>query len=258
MQLESPSVLPIDARPSGIYFAPKIKYHAAAQVWVLWVNYLYQPETYGFSRSQYLTATSASARGPFAVKRTNATVGQLPGGDFDLFVSGDDAYLIYTSHLTTPPPNHLMSVERLTPDWLDSTRVTSGFFGASFVESPVMFERKGTFYALFDHCCCFCGGGSGAVVHTAPHPLGPWTNGSQIGAYDNGSSVPMAQQRSVLWHEDTLVWQGQRWQSAPDRVKDHDFATWLPLEFDDGEPPRLKNMTWRSSWTLGGERTSLA
>ena len=48
----------------------------------------------------------------------------------------------------------------------------------------------------------------------------------------------MAQQRSVLWHEDTLVWQGQRWQSAPDRVKDHDFATWLPLEFDDGEPPR--------------------
>ena len=69
----------------------------------------------------------------------------------------------------------------------------------------------------------------------------------------------MAQQRSVLWHGDTLVWQGQRWQSAPDRVKDHDFATWLPLEFDDGEPPRLKNMTWRSSWTLGGEkRTSLA
>ena len=45
-----------------------------------------------------------------------------------------------------------------------------------------MFERKGTFYALFDHCCCFCGGGSGAVVHT----LRPWTNGSQIGAYDNG------------------------------------------------------------------------
>ena len=68
----------------------------------------------------------------------------------------------------------------------------------------------------------------------------------------------MAQQRSVLWHGDTLVWQGQRWQSAPDRVKDHDFATWLPLEFDDGEPPRLKNMTWRSSWTLGGERTSFA
>lgn len=25
------------------------------------------------------------------------------------------------------------------------------------------------------HCCCFCEQGSGIIVHTAPHPLGPWT-----------------------------------------------------------------------------------
>ena len=28
-----------------------------------------------------------------------------------------------------------------------------------------------------------------------------------------------------------LVWVGNRWQSAPDRLKDHDFETWLPIDF---------------------------
>ena len=58
----------------------------------------------------------------------------------------------------------------------------------------------------------------------------------------------MAQQRSVLWHGDTLVWQGQRWQSAPDRVKDHDYATWLPLEFDSAG--NIQQMRWRDQFAL--------
>ena len=199
--------------------------------------------------------------GPFIVQQTNASVLQLPGGDFDIFTEGSEAYIIYTSHLTEPKGerNHMMSVERLRPDWLSSSGESSGFFGSDFVEAPVMLKRGAFYYALFDHCCCFCGGGSGAIVHTAPHPLGPWTAQNQIGAYANGSSVTQAQQRSVFAYphaaaEPVWVWMGNRWQSAPDGVKDHDFETWLPIEFapQAGEtPPLPKPMVWQDSWSLG-------
>ena len=94
---------------------------------------------------------------------------------------------------------------------------------------------------------------------TAPHPLGPWTAPTQIGAYANGSSVTQAQQRSVFAYphaaaEPVWVWMGNRWQSAPDGVKDHDFETWLPIEFapQAGEtPPLPKPMVWQDSWSLG-------
>merc|ERR1712107_778727 len=32
-----------------------------------------------------------------------------------------------------------------------------------------------------------------------------------------------------------FIWTGDRWQSAPDHLKDHDLQTWLPLEWDDEE-----------------------
>jgi hypothetical protein len=268
-ELVTNNILPVGLRPAGIYFAPKVKWHAVKQTWVLWVNYLYDPAKYKFARSQYLTATSRTLAGPFVTQNTNVSVLQLPGGDFDIFTEGADAFLIYTSHLTEPAgvKNHRISVEKLSDDWLDSARLSSGYFGHDFVEAPVMFKRAGTYYALFDHCCCFCGEGSGAIVHTATHPLGPWTTHNQIGAYPNGTSVSMAQQRSTFWYQrgkamvdgfdeeegappPTLVWMGNRWQSSPDGEKDHDFETWLPVEFDGSNPPLPKPMVWQDSWSL--------
>ena len=84
---------------------------------------------------------------------------------FPKFANGKD----YISHLTAPAgSDHRMSVERLTPDFVSSSRVTSGYFGGSDVEAPVLFKRGSAYYALFGMCCCFCGEGSGTVVHTAP------------------------------------------------------------------------------------------
>jgi hypothetical protein len=265
-RMEAQNVLPIHARPSGVYFAPKVRWHGARQRFVLWVNFLFEPGTYGFSRSQYLAATAPSPQGPFVVRSANASVLQLPGGDFDLFTEGDDAYLIYTSHLTAAQGAHRVSVELLGPDWLGTSGRSSGYFGASNVEAPVMFQRGGVYYALFDHCCCFCGGGSGAVVHTASKPLGPWTTWKQIGAYANGSSIPKAQQRSILRYphprglitpartdEPLLLWQGNRWQSAPDGKKDHDFATWLPLAFDQAtasKPALPVQLVWQDEFKI--------
>jgi hypothetical protein len=71
-------------------------------------------------------------------------------------------YIIYTAHIQGYPVTHVMSVERLAPDFLSSTGLkhSSGFFGETFVEAPTMFERNGAYFAVFGHCCCYCGSGS--------------------------------------------------------------------------------------------------
>lgn len=148
-----------------------------------------------------------------------------------------------------------------------------------------MFERNGIYYALFDSCCCFCFQGSGVIVHTAPHPMGPWTvqpggdlacrpaspttnNSSSWAAaglggvptpgqgclyHGNEVSVTRSQQNVVFTVETTdqgtvYVWTGDRWQQAPDHIKGHEGQFWAPLVFhDDGS---IANMSWIDSFTL--------
>jgi hypothetical protein len=118
--------------------------------------------------------------------------------------------------------------------------------------------------------CCFCTSGSGVIFFTATTALGPWTQHSQVGRDAQGKSITKAQQNFVIPVPDstggvTYVWTGDRWGSAPDKVKDHDFQTWLPLEFesqratnDVGEPTRdtspspdlIKPMVWQDSFFL--------
>ncbi len=75
-----------------------------------------------------------------------------------------------------------ISIEKLTRDFVYSSgqvaivNSTGGsLFTEYFVEAPTMFERAGVYYVVFGHCCCFCYQGSGLFVHTASHPLGPYT-----------------------------------------------------------------------------------
>jgi hypothetical protein len=287
------------------------------------VNYLFDPTSPAgeFAHSRYLTATSPKATGPFTIRNDNVSTLHWPPGDYSVWpdeAAGDGtAYIIYTSIST-----HQMTVERLTDDWLGSTMNSSGVFGDKGVEAPVLFRRAANYYALFDKECCYCPQGSGAVVYTAPHPLGPWTRHQQIGRYPPppppppcpaiknghecklvncswvnqgkppvghcetplhpalGASVPKAQQRYVFWYPPvvaaaaglgtrlaglsgapTLVWAGNRWQSAPDRLKDHDFNTWLPLPFGDPTnrtaPALPLQMHWVDSFTLGAAGAAL-
>lgn len=74
-----------------------------------------------------------------------------------------------------PPGGHLLSIERLAPDLLSSSKVNvSDFFPISYVESPSLFKRAGRYYLLSPSCCCACRGGSGLAVYSAPSILGPW------------------------------------------------------------------------------------
>jgi hypothetical protein len=38
-----------------------------------------------------------------------------------------------------------------------------------------------------DAGCCYCYQGSGAIVHTAPHPLGPWTSLGDVACVPDGA-----------------------------------------------------------------------
>ena len=71
---------------------------------------------------------------------------------------------------------HRISIERPTDDYTDSVGGSSsgGAVSPSGNEAPIVFFRNSVWYLLCGPICCFCHEGSGSVVLTAPHPLGPW------------------------------------------------------------------------------------
>ena len=197
-----------------------------------------------------------------------------------------------------------MFLEQLSPDLLHSTGVGADIAGSihppgqkrgalkafpvQFVEAPAMFERQGTYYALFGHCCCFCYQGSGMYVFTAPHPLGPWTQQTEPdGTADYGcmpnattptpaeqhtlpatafpqpgqgclyglppggtaASATRAQQNFVFeTPRGEFVWTGDRWMQAADGIKGHEPQFWARLEFDAAG--RVRPMRWVDEVTI--------
>jgi hypothetical protein len=95
-------------------------------------------------------------------------------------------------------------------------RVRAGIF---------MFKAAGRYYLGWGQCCCFCAAGSNVELLSAPSPLGPYTSqGSIIAPQQWG-----AQTGAVWWTGAQWVLYGDRWQSAPDHIKAHDFSYWAAL-----------------------------
>ena len=161
------------ARPAGLLFRPDAIYNPNTGLWVLWYN--------DASRGNiYVTAVSATPEGPFSDFRTsNTTSGSFAGGDFHLFLDeadGKTGYVIWTGMSSAPGLDHKIRINKLTEDFRDIVEPDSTYmFSETFNEAPMLFQIGPVYYALFGHCCCFCFQGSGLFVHTAPHPLGPWT-----------------------------------------------------------------------------------
>ena len=261
-KLISKNILPIDARPSGIYFAPKVKPNEKTGMYVLWVNYLYKPQIYGFARSQYLTATSPTPEGPFRIITENATVNNLPGGDFDIFVDDDDdktAYIIYTSNLVAKTDSHRMSIERLTPDYTNS-RDSLLAFGESFVEAPVMFKRKRRLLLSFLTVLLLL---RPRKRHRRIYGLalpGPWKRDRRLEGTQMAHQSRV-QQRSTFWFPagatgskstDTLVWQGNRVAKVhPTEKRTTTFFTWLPVTWSsETESMFPDQLVWKDDWEL--------
>lgn len=223
------NILPLGARPQGIYYRPKVVFNAKTGLYVLWVNWLSNRRDFG--SSSYLVATSETPAGPFKVVNEKVPTKFTVGGDFDLFVDDDgEAYFIYTS-ITE---NHGISIERLAPDYLSSTQVSTGILsdGACY-EAPTMFKRDGLYYALYATCCCFCTEGDTRYVVTASSPLGFATSLPRHSLGNAGGAQENYVAQIATTQGTTYLWTGDRWNSAPDGVKDHDFQYWAPLEFGD-------------------------
>lgn len=151
--------LPVASRPTAIYYRPKIIYNPTTKLYVLWVNGVPAGD---FAKGFYLVATSTTPQGPYHVRNTKVNTAHPAPGDFALYQDekGVDGFIMYTA----VENGHKMSAEQLTPDYLDSSKLNSGFFGNSFVEAPAVFIRQHIYYAVFGHCCCFCKLVLGVVV----------------------------------------------------------------------------------------------
>jgi beta-xylosidase len=234
----------------GILFGPRVLHNKKTNKWVLWWNFL-PSEGGGVSISQCAVAISDTALGPFKVVTEKVTTLAFDNtGDFNLFQDDNgDAYIIYNSHIDGHyNPNHLMSVEKLSDDYLSSLGKdhNSGIFGQEWVEGSSLFKRNGIYYAVFGTCCCYCAEGAAVTVYTATSPLGPYTTRNNLG------NEAHAQLYNILKYKTSTgfgyLWQGNHWQSAPDGEKGHDFTTWLPLEFEkDGN---VKHMVYRKNYTI--------
>ena len=248
------NVLPEANRVDRILFSPKVLYNAKTKLFVLWYNYV--------PNYSYGVATSPSPYGPF--ETVNATAGSsfrfgYPDnkdiGDFSLWADEDGTgYFLYSAHAHC-------QVERLTDDYLASTWATTNESSAVFPhgnEAPALFKRDGLWYALVSESCCYCKPGGKVHAYSSASPLGPYDYLGEIAGGPNpfGGSIATASQETNVFPvalangETAFVWQGDRWQSAPDKLKSHDFTYWYPLQFDAANGSAVQKIQWVDSFAL--------
>ena len=152
----------------GTKWIPNVVWVEAQQRFVMWAG-----------SGDWFVATSVDGIDFSLV--TPHTTSRL-GGSTDgtgVFVDDDGTGYIIFAALSTGGPHgagHLVSIERLAPDLLSSSKANvSAFFPDDYVESPGLFKRGSTYYVTYGSCCCACRGGGGVVIFTAPSILGPWT-----------------------------------------------------------------------------------
>eukprot|EP01084_Bolivina_argentea_P045882 84451_1 len=123
------------------------------------------------------------------------------GGNTDgnnVFIDDDlnkTGYIIFAHGGGAPSINtsHIVSIERLTNNYLSSAKVNvSVFFPDNFVECPMLFKRNSIYYVTYGSCCCACRQGSGFVVFQSKSIYGPWirqTNPSDINCNDYNVNI---------------------------------------------------------------------
>ena len=229
-------VLPLSNRPHGIVFATTVVYNKLTDLYVLWANYLPQQN---FQLSRYFVATSKSRFGPFMVVNAHANLTRSPEGDSKVFVDDDgQGYIVYTS---VQKVGHLLTIEKLTPDFIYSQGDSTPLNPTGCMEAPSIFidRESGRYFALASECCCFCSEGGDIEVFAADSILG---NYSHEGSINPSREIP-AQQTYVLPLNTTTGWQyvwiGDRWGSAPDHLKSHDFTYWGLLNWTGAGASRV-------------------
>lgn len=266
--------------PDGVFYRPYVVFNPKTRKYVAWYNWY--PKLW---HGQDGVAVSDNPGGPFTIVCPKAHLAGSCPGDGSLFVDDDGTgYYIYTDIAE----DYAVRVERLTPDFLDSSGKISNVM-SSETEAPVLFRRNDVYYALCGPLCASCPKGSDVQVFTSSSPLGPYstqlsaninslssagnltkstvtssTNSGRAGTKTGGgywltfpprASVPFipAQQTWIAKipanGDSVYIWMGDRWGSNPDGLIAHDFQYWVPLDFTaDGHILRLKGI---ARWYIG-------
>lgn len=241
--------------PGAIVYAPKVIRNPTSGRWILYLNWVTRAadtRIYLWNQSYYAVADAPVPAGPFALRTLRVNTALLTVGDLNLLADGPDAYIIYTGHLAPQyaPERFLMTVEKLTDDWLDSrgAAASSGPIDSHFlsVEAPMLIRHNGSYHAVYGRTCCFCADGTKSLTqYTARSPLGPY---KRVALVDTNNGTLSAQSTDLFSYDSgggalAYMYVGDAWQSAPDGVKGHDFTRWLPLEFDtNGTIRPLRNV----------------
>lgn len=217
--------------PNGIYFRPSVLFNIHTKLFVLWLRWLQvRGTTLHDDPTNYLVATSPNMEGPFTVVNKNVSVAHGPNAaDFQLFLDNDNiAYIVYTSRNLTVPSDRLIKIDRLTKDYQNSS-MESTFVNSvgKCNEAPAMFKHLSTYYVTFGGCCCFCSEGSDLKVYRAAAPLGPYSFVRNV-----GTATKSQQSGVVSLSSGIILYQGSRWNSAPDGDKDHDFHYHVPFDIN--------------------------
>eukprot|EP00937_MAST-01D_sp_MAST-1D-sp2_P004462 g4462.t1 len=183
---------------TGTLWIPNVQWHAPTSRFIMW-----------FGNGGWSTATSADGihfepANLHLSSRVDPPHGRTDGTG--VFV--DDDGTGYVAFASDPPGfdspthpgwpghtahnfGHIVSVERLTPDLLNSTRENvTGWFPDDFVESPSLFKRAGWYYLTYGSCCCGCQEGGGQVVFKARAVGGPWVRQAHADINCRDASAP--------------------------------------------------------------------
>ena len=277
--LENDNLLPISTDPDSphsntvtAYFEPCVLYSKAADHYVLWF----------LTTNTKAVAVSDSPIGPF--ESVSWDTGLAQGSDSYFWQDQDDPLgTVYVKHNGAPPPGENRGahfVSQLSPDLLSflpnktsaammvpALPVPPAYQGnwPSCSEGGGIFKRDGLWYVMAAVCCCFCKNGANAFVWVSRSgPLGPYElqNGSSSGLLGNvipfnessGMYLTGAQQFSVAQvplfagGEPLPVYVGQRFGSADDGLKCHDYQYLAPLSIlADGS---VAEMAWVNEFTV--------
>jgi hypothetical protein len=98
-----------------------------------------------------------------------------------LFIDPADGagYIAYTAMDAPGQKDHVVAIDRLSPDLLSSSGQLVAMLPDYFVEGAMLFKRGARYYVVYGSCCCACRQGSGAVVLSATNLAGPWTRQSK-------------------------------------------------------------------------------
>ena len=260
--LESDNLLPVSADPDSphsytrtAYFEPCVLYSKSADHYALWF----------LTENTKAVAVSDSPIGPFESVSWNTGLAQ--GSDSYYWQDQDDpAGTWYVKHNGPPPQGDNRGahfVSRLAPDLLSvlpnatspammvpAMPVPPAYQGEwpSCSEGGGLFKYAGKWYVMAAVCCCFCHNGANAFVWVSDTgPLGTYVlqNSTSSGLLGNvipfnhssGMYLTGAQQFSVAQvplfkaGEPLPMYIGQRFGSADDGLKCHDYQFVLALHF---------------------------